>query len=102
MSVATTIIFARADLSIPGAPESDLPMANEADAIRRHFFDLLERSQPDVIVLDYSGVPADGTATVFKIRRRTDIPILIVCDPTDSRIQEYRIAGANDCVPCAP
>jgi two-component system, OmpR family, response regulator len=99
MSVATTIIFARADLSIPGAPESDVPMANQADAIRRHFFDLLERSQPDVIVLDYSGVPADGTDTVFKIRRRTDIPILIVCDPTDSRVQEYHIAGANDSVP---
>jgi two-component system OmpR family response regulator len=99
MSVATTIIFARADLSIPGAPEGAVPMDNQADAIRRHFFDLLERSRPDVIVLDYSGVPAAGTDTVFKIRRRTDIPILLVCDPTDSRVQEYRIAGANDCVP---
>jgi two-component system, OmpR family, response regulator len=98
MSVATTIIFARADLSIPGAPESASPIANQADAIRRHFFDLLVRSQPNVIVLDYSGAPADGINTILAIRRRTDIPMLLVCDPVDSRIQEYRIAGANDCI----
>jgi two-component system, OmpR family, response regulator len=99
MSVATKIIFARADLSIPGAPEGASLMANQADAIRRHFFDLLARSQPDVIVLDYSDEPVDGTDTILAIRRRTDIPILLVCDPADSRVQEYRIAGANDCVP---
>jgi two-component system, OmpR family, response regulator len=99
MSLSTTIIFARANLSIPGAHESAVPMANQADAMRRHFFDLLERSQPDVIVLDYSGAPTDGIDTVFNIRRGTGIPILLVCDPTDSRVQEYRIAGANDCVP---
>jgi DNA-binding response OmpR family regulator len=99
MSVATKIIFTRADLSIPGAPEGASLMANEADAIRRHFFDLLARSQPDVIVLDYSDEPADGTDTIVAIRRRTDIPILLVCDPIDSRVQEYRIAGANDCIP---
>jgi two-component system OmpR family response regulator len=99
MSVATKIIFARADLSIPGAPEGASLMANQADEIKSHFFDLLVRSQPDVIVLDYSDEPADGTDTILAIRHRTDIPILLVCDPTDPRVQEYRIAGANDCVP---
>jgi two-component system, OmpR family, response regulator len=99
MSVATKIIFARADLSIPGAPEDASLMANQADGIRRHFFDLLARSQPDVIVLDYVDEPADGTDTILAIRSRTDIPILLVCDPADSRAQEYRIAGANDCIP---
>ena len=99
MSVATKIIFARADLSIPGAPEGASLMANQADATQRHFFDLLARSQPDVIVLDYSDEPADGIDTILAIRGRTDIPILLVCDPIDSRVQEYRIAGANDCIP---
>ena len=98
MSAVTKIVFARADLSIPGAPESASLMANQADAIRRHFFDLLARSQPDVVVLDYSDEPADGIGTILAIRGRTDIPILLVCDPTDSRVQEYRIAGANDWV----
>jgi two-component system, OmpR family, response regulator len=98
MRVATKIIFARADLSIPGAPEGASLMAHQADAIRRHFFDLLARSQPDVIVLDYSDEPADGIESILAIRSRTDIPILLVCDPTDPRVQEYRIAGANDWV----
>ena len=65
MSVATKIIFARADLSIPGATEGASLMANQADAIQRHFFDLLARSQPDVIVLDYSDEPVEGIDTIL-------------------------------------
>jgi two-component system, OmpR family, response regulator len=99
MSVATTIVFARADLSIPGAPESTSPMENQADGVRDHFFDLVGRSQPDVIVLDFSAAPTDGTDTILTIRQRTDIPILLVCDPADPAQEEYRIAGANDCIP---
>jgi two-component system, OmpR family, response regulator len=63
------------------------------------FFDLVGRSKPDVIVLDFSSAPVAGTDTILTIRRRTDIPILIVCDPEQSLLDEYRIAGASGCIP---
>jgi two-component system, OmpR family, response regulator len=96
MSGATTIIFAREDLSIPGAPEN-LQLGTEG--LQSHFFDLVSRSKPDVIVLDFSSSPAAGTDTILTIRQRTDIPILVVCDPEYSSLDEYRIAGAADCLP---
>jgi two-component system, OmpR family, response regulator len=99
MNAATTIIFAREDLSIPGAAEDAGPVRQEPDAVQAYFFDLVSRSNPDVIVLDFSRVPVDGTDTILTIRQRTDIPILVVCDPDRSRIDDYRIAGAVDCIP---
>ena len=99
MSAATTIMFAREDLSIPGAAEDAGPAQHRPDRVQEHFFDLLGRSKPDVIVLDFSGAPATGTETILTIRQRTDIPILIVCDPEQSLLDEYRIAGAAGCIP---
>jgi DNA-binding response OmpR family regulator len=99
MSVATTIIFAREDLSIPGAEENGAPMSRRPDSIQAHFYDLVSRSKPDIIVLDFSGAPAAGTDTILAIRQRTDVPILIVCDPSHPSLDEYRIAGAADCIP---
>jgi two-component system, OmpR family, response regulator len=97
MSVATTIIFAREDLSIPGAPDNP-PMAGRRDAVHVHFFDLVSSSKPDVIVLDLSGSPVAGTETILSIRERTDIPILVVSDADYPLLDEYRIAGAADCI----
>jgi chemotaxis response regulator CheB len=42
---------------------------------------LISRSSPDVIVLDFSRAPAAGTNTTLIVRRRTDVPILVVCSP---------------------
>jgi DNA-binding response OmpR family regulator len=95
MSSAATIVFAREDLSIPGAPESALP---SADAVQNHFFDLVSDGKPDVIVLDFSGAPRSGTDTILTIRQRSAVPILVVCSPAHPLTEEYRIAGAADCI----
>jgi two-component system OmpR family response regulator len=91
MSSAVTVIFAREDLSIPGDAEN--PLSAEA-----RFFDLIGRSRPDVIVLDLGHTPADGVATILAVRQQTDVPILVVCEPGDPSLDEYRIAGAADCL----
>ena len=98
MSPATTILFAREDLSIPGGADFGITERDRPDAVRAHFFDLLSRSSPDVIVLDFSRAPATGTDTILTVRRRTEIPILVVCSPEQSEIEDYRIAGAADCL----
>src|ERR1700738_898846 len=98
MSAATTILFAREDLSIPGSAEVGIPGSNQSASVQAHFFELISRSSPDVIVLDFSRAPAAGTNTILTVRRRTEIPILVVCNPEQSEIEDYRIAGAADCV----
>ena len=94
---AATVIFAREDLSIPGAvapTPSDVPVDTEA-----HFFNLLQDSNPDVVVLDLSRFPSKGIETILRIRERSPVPILVICDPQDATAQEFRIAGAADCIP---
>ncbi len=98
ISAATTILFAREDLSIPGGAEIGIPGRDWPDAVQAHFFELISRSSPDVIVLDFSRAPAAGTDTILSVRRRTEIPILVVCSPEQSQIEDYRIAGAADCI----
>jgi two-component system OmpR family response regulator len=39
-----------------------------------------------------------GTNTILTVRRRTEIPILVVCSPQQPEIEDYRIAGAADCI----
>jgi two-component system OmpR family response regulator len=98
MSAATTIVFARDDLSIPGAAEDAALRSNQSDIVHAHFFELVNRSKPDVIVLDFSNRPASGTETISTIRQRTDVPILVVCNPQPPEPDDYRIAGAADCI----
>ena len=98
MSGAATIIFAREDLSVPGAPEGALPTSGVAATIRGHFFNLVRESEPDVIVVDFSGAPLTGIDTILAIRQWTGIPILVICDPAHPLAEEYRIAGAADCI----
>jgi two-component system response regulator protein BraR/BceR len=97
-AAAATIIFAKDDLSIPGAAAHAATISGHPDAVEARFFDLVSQNKPDVIVLDCSSAPADGTDTILTVRQRTDIPILVVCDPAQSFIDEYRIAGAADCI----
>ena len=98
MSGAATIIFAREDLSVPGGPEGVLPTSGPAGAIRDRFFNLVRESEPDVIVIDFSGAPLTGADTILAIRQRTGIPILVICDPAHPLAEEYRIAGAAGCI----
>jgi len=98
MSLATTIVFAREDLTIPGAAEDAAP-SGRGDAAQIRFFDLVSRSQPDVIVLDFSKAPEGaGTDTILRVRQRTDIPILVVCRAKAPLLEDFRIAGAADCI----
>ena len=98
MGSATTILFARADLSIPKATVSSRPSAGHADNVQNRFFKLVVDSEPDIIVLDFSSVPPSGTDTILSIRRRCAVPILVVCEPGDPMTEEYRIAGAAGCI----
>lgn len=94
MTTAATIILARDDLSIPGA----VTAPDRSNSVEAHFFELVDRARPDVIVLDLSGTASTGTQAILTVRGRTDIPILVVCDPKQRVLDDYRIAGAADCV----
>jgi two-component system OmpR family response regulator len=98
MSLATTIIFAKDDLTIPGAAEDSV--SGRGESAQSRFFDLVSSSQPDVIVLDLSKAPEGaGTDTILTVRQRTDIPILVICRAEAPRVEDFRIAGAADCIP---
>jgi len=94
MSSAATIVLAREDLSIPGGG----PSPADADAAQRRFFALVNASNPDVIVLDFSKAPRSGVATIRTIRRRSAVPILVVCDMGHPLTKGYRGAGASECI----
>jgi two-component system OmpR family response regulator len=90
---ASTIVVAREDLSLPGAADS----GGAADPETR-FFNVVRQHNPDVIVLDLTGSQGHGTAAILKIRRRTVVPILVVCGVADPLIREYCLAGAAECM----
>ena len=92
---ASTIVVAREDLSIPGAADTDGGTRSAAD-IEARFFNVVRQYNPDVVVLDLTGAPKHGTATILKIRRRTGVPILVVCEPNDPLMREYCLAGAAE------
>jgi two-component system OmpR family response regulator len=97
---ASTIVVAREDLSIPGAADaggSGVP--SSAADIETRFFNVVRQYNPDVVVLDLTGSPGHGTATILKIRRRTGVPILVVCEPDDPLMREYCLAGAAESMP---
>ena len=98
MSRATTIVFAREDLSIPGTPARSESLADHADNAQARFFDLVIDNNPDIIVLDFSAAPPSGSDTIVSIRRRCAVPILVICEPRDPMTEEYRIAGAAECI----
>ncbi|HMD65593.1 MAG TPA: hypothetical protein VKG22_02955 [Stellaceae bacterium] len=98
MGSATTIVFARADLSIPGATVNCESSADHADNVQTRFFELVDDNNPDIIVLDFSAAPPSGSDTILSIRRRCPVPVLVVCEPGDPMTEEYRIAGAAECI----
>src|SRR5208283_2796107 len=98
MPIAATVLFAREDFSIPGAPDPVLRGTNGAAAERR-FFDLLQGSRPDVVLLDLSRANGAAVETILKIRRKSPTPILVVCDVSHPSADDYKSAGAADCIP---
>jgi DNA-binding response OmpR family regulator len=97
MSSSAKIVFARKDLSIPGAAEG-LPASQSRSDIEAHFFQLVDENEPDVIVLDCDDSGA-ATDTISKVRRRTDVPVIVLCQPMGDLIEQYRGAGAAECIP---
>ena len=96
MSSSAKIVFARKDLSIPGAREKFSAKQRQSE-IEAHFFQLMDENNPDVIVLDCDGASA-ATDTVLKVRRRTDVPIIVLCQPVGDLIEQYCDAGAAECI----
>jgi two-component system OmpR family response regulator len=90
---ASTIVVAREDLSLPGAADTGVAADPET-----RFFNVVRQHNPDVIVLDLTASQGHGTAAILKIRRRTVVPILVVCGATDPLIREYCLAGAAECM----
>lgn len=95
---ASTIVVAREDLSIPGAASTaDKAIGSPAD-IEADFFKVLREHQPDVVVLDLRSACDQGISAILKIRRRSAVPVLIVCNEEDPLAREYCLAGAAECM----
>ncbi len=94
---ASTIVVAREDLSIPGADAGNAAAGAAAD-IETHFFNIVGQYNPDVIVLDLTGPHDNGIATILKIRRRSAVPILVICGCDDPMLREYCLSGAAECM----
>lgn len=97
MPAATTIVVAREDFSIPGGEPHDGNIP-EPVALESRFFNLLRESKPDVVVLDLRQANGDGVGMILKIRRQSRVPILVVCGQDNRSAQDYRFAGAAECI----
>ncbi len=95
---ASTIVVAREDLSIPGAADAGNGGAGTALDAETRFFNVVRQYNPDVVVLDLTASQGSGIAAILKIRRRTGVPILVVCGRDDPMMREYCLAGAAECM----
>jgi len=99
MPTATTIVVAREDFSIPGGDTSvDFDPMISSTGHENRFFSLLRESKPDVVVLDLSNANGKGVETILRIRRKSSVPILVVCEENAPNAGDYRIAGAAECI----
>jgi DNA-binding response OmpR family regulator len=98
MPTATTIVVARDDFSIPGGDDRGPNVPRDPGALENRFFNLLREAKPDVVVLDLSRANGNGVGMILKIRRQSSVPILVVCAPGGETVQDYRIAGAAECI----
>jgi two-component system, OmpR family, response regulator len=95
---ATTIVIAREDFSIPGGEIPDSQSRHEPIALESRFFSLLRESKPDVVVLDLRQANGNGVGMILKVRRQSSVPILVVCGSDAQHVQDYRFAGAVECI----
>jgi len=98
MPGASTILIAREDFSIPDGETTSKQQAKRPAEVEKQFFAILREKRPDVVVLDFRKAQSNGTATIQKIRQRTDVPMVVIRAETDQREQDYRIAGAAECL----
>jgi DNA-binding response OmpR family regulator len=98
MPAATTIVIAREDFSIPGGEVNDGDGRPEAVSLETRFFSMLREAKPDVVVIDLREANGDGVGMILKIRRQCNVPILVVCGPDNQCAQDYRFAGAAECI----
>ncbi len=97
MSGVTTIIIARDDLSVPGVTRKPTGGGLQA-AEDRNLFDVLDERVPDVLVLDCRGPTRNGLPAIEKIRERTSVPLLVICEADDPLQGKYLMNGATDCL----
>ncbi len=95
---ASTLVVAREDLSIPGVVDAGNGDPDVAADIETQFFNVIREHNPDVVVLDLTASQGNGVPAILKIRRRTGVPILVVCGPEDPQMREYCLAGAAECM----
>lgn len=98
VQVASTIIVAQEDFSIPGAHRNDTDQTEPSTDERQRFFDLLRQSRPDVVVLNLTATKGHGVETIREIRQQSGVPILVVCSSADPLASDYRSAGACRCL----
>jgi two-component system, OmpR family, response regulator len=92
----STVVVARADLTIPGALEA--PGGSDPAQIENRFFKTLDQYQADAVVLDLTGPHGEGVAAILRIRQRSAVPIVVICSPEDESMSAYRAAGAVACM----
>jgi two-component system, OmpR family, response regulator len=92
----STVVVARADLTIPGALEA--PGGSDPAQIENHFFKTLDQYKADAVVLDLTGPHGQGVAAILRIRQRSAVPIVVICGPEDESMSAYRAAGAVACM----
>ena len=92
----STIVVARADLTVPGALEPS-PESNPAQ-IENDFFKTLDQHKADAVVLDLTSSHDRGVATIRRIRQRSAVPIIVICRLEDDAMAAYREAGAVACM----
>ena len=93
---ASTIVVAREDLSIPGADDAAATAATARPISKPGSLTWLDSIIRMWSCLISPGVQSNGTEAILKIRRRTTVPILVVCDPDDPLMREYCLAGAAE------
>jgi two-component system OmpR family response regulator len=94
----STVVVAREDLTIPGAAEANSLGTNDPKHIENEFFKTLEQNSADAVLLDLTVSHGQGVAAIRRIRRRSAVPILVICRPEDTLMPDYRRAGAVACM----
>ena len=94
----STVVVAREDLTIPGAIEAGSLDEHDPEHIENEFFKTLEQNKADAVLLDLTASRGQGVAAIRKIRRRSAVPILVICPPEDMLATDYRRAGAAACL----
>ena len=94
----STVVVAREDLTIPGAVEASGLDTNDPEHIENELFKTLEQNKADAVLLDLTASRGQGVAAIRRIRRRSAVPILVVCRPEDTLAADYRRAGAAACM----